>query len=301
MVGKTNVGGGGSAIAEPYAYIHVAYTAGATCTATNGLKTLTSPNTSGGVLFLIPEPNALPETWTITLTNGILSKTAQVSITEQYQFKDITLLLSRLPAGYQEVEYLESSGTQYIDTGYAFSSYSSGTNRLTTEFDITYMALPNSHNPSVVGGINSGTAPHYAFPYFRPTGSNAIYVHSADSMSIPSFSIGAKYSAVINDADHKIYHDDTELGTIDFSTASNPSATFVLFAARIIGGSESCSDLANARIYSFIVKDNTTNEIKMNLVPCYRTSDAVAGMIDLVSSTFLTNSGTGTFAVGADV
>lgn len=303
MVGKTNVGGGRSAIVEPYAYIHVAYTAGATCTATNGPKTLTSPNTSGEVLFLIPEPNALPETWTITLTNGILSKTAQVSIVGQYQFKDITLLLSRLPAGYQEVEYLESSGTQYIDTGYAFSNNSSGTNRLTTEFDITYMALPNSHNPSVVGGIDAGTASHYAFPYFRPTGSDAFYVYTADSMSIPSFLIGTKYSAVINDADHKIYHDDTELGTIDFSTASNPSATFVLFAARVTGGSagDLAGDFANARIYSFIVKNNTTNEIKMNLVPCYRTSDAVAGMIDLVSSTFLTNSGTGTFAVGADV
>ena len=26
--------------------------------------------------------------------------------------------ISRLPKGYQEVEYIESSGTQYIDTGY---------------------------------------------------------------------------------------------------------------------------------------------------------------------------------------
>ena len=29
---------------------------------------------------------------------------------------------SRLPAGYREVEYLESTGTQYIDTGYAITS-----------------------------------------------------------------------------------------------------------------------------------------------------------------------------------
>lgn len=303
MIGRVNVGGGGRGAAEAFAYIHVTYTAGAVCTATNGSATFAAPNTSGSVVFAIPEPSSLPETWTIMVTDGVANKTTQVSITAQYQFEDIVLLLSRLPLGYQEVEYLESSGTQYIDTGYAFSTDSSGTNRFTTEFDITYMALPNSHNPSVVGGINSGTASHYAFPYFRPTGSDAFYVYTADSMSIPSFLIGTKYSAVINDADHKIYHDDTELGTIDFSTASNPSATFLLFAARVVGGSvvDMAGDLANARIYSFIVKNNTTNEIKMNLVPCYRTSDAVAGMIDLVSSTFLTNSGTGTFVVGPDV
>ena len=299
MVGRINVGGGSTAVAEPFAYIRVTYTAGAVCTASNGTKTLTAPNTSGEVLFLIPEPDVLPETWTIALTNGVLSKSTQVSITAQYQFDDITLLLSRLPEGYQEVEYLESSGTQYIDTGFAFSS--SGANRLTAEFDIVYMTLPNSHNPSLVGGLTNGTEPHYAFPLFRPSGDTAVYAYSASAAYISDFAIGTKYSAIINDANHKIYHDDVELATIDFSTASNPTQTFCLFAARVVGGSETAGYLANARIYSFIVKNNSTNEILKNLVPCYRISDSVAGMIDLVSNTFLTNSGTGTFVVGQDV
>ena len=299
MIGRVNVGGGGRGAAEAFAYIHVTYTAGAVCTATNGSVTLTAPNTSGGVMFAIQEPSSLPETWTIALTNGVLNRSTQVSITAQYQFDDITLLLSRLPAGYQEVEYLESSGTQYIDTGFAFSS--SGANRLTAEFDIVYMTLPNSHNPSLVGGLTNGTEPHYAFPLFRPSGDTAVYAYSASAAYISNFAIGAKYSAVINDANHKIYHDDVELATIDFSTASNPTQTFCLFAARVVGGSETAGYLANARIYSFIVKNNSTNEILKNLVPCYRISDSVAGMIDLVSNTFLTNSGTGTFVVGQDV
>lgn len=297
MVGRINVGGG--VVTAAWAYIAVTYPAGSTCTATNGTTTLTAQGTSGLYVFQIPEPTTTPETWTVSCTDGTKTKSATVEISTQYSATNVALRYSRLPDGYQEVEYLESSGTQYIDTGFAFSS--SGANRLTAEFDIVYMTLPNSHNPSLVGGLTNGTEPHYAFPLFRPSGDTAVYAYSASAAYISDFAIGAKYSAVINDANHKIYHDDVELATIDFSTASNPTQTFCLFAARVVGGSETAGYLANARIYSFIVKNNSTNEILKNLVPCYRISDSVAGMIDLVSGSFLTNAGSGTFVVGPDV
>ena len=297
MVGRINVCGG--VVTAAWAYIAVTYPAGSTCTATNGTTTLTAQGTSGLYVFQIPEPTTTPETWTVSCTDGTKTKSATVEISTQYSATNVALRYSRLPDGYQEVEYLESSGTQYIDTGFAFSS--SGANRLTAEFDIVYMTLPNSHNPSLVGGLTNGTEPHYAFPLFRPSGDTAVYAYSASAAYISDFAIGAKYSAVINDANHKIYHDDVELATIDFSTASNPTQTFCLFAARVVGGSETAGYLANARIYSFIVKNNSTNEILKNLVPCYRISDSVAGMIDLVSGSFLTNAGSGTFVVGPDV
>ena len=105
MIGRVNVGGGGRGAAEAFAYIHVTYTAGAVCTATNGSVTLTAPNTSGGVMFAIQEPSSLPETWTIALTNGVMNRSTQVSITAQYQFDDITLLMFKFD---NENEVLES-------------------------------------------------------------------------------------------------------------------------------------------------------------------------------------------------
>lgn len=39
----------------------------------------------------------------------------------------------------------------------------------------------------------------------------------------------------------------------------------------------------------------------MNLIPCYRKSDNVAGMYDLVSKQFFTNAGSGSFVVGPNV
>jgi hypothetical protein len=43
------------------------------------------------------------------------------------------------------------------------------------------------------------------------------------------------------------------------------------------------------------------DELICNLVPCYRKSDSVIGMYDLVRGIFLTNAGAGTFTKGADV
>lgn len=53
------------------------------------------------------------------------------------------------------------------------------------------------------------------------------------------------------------------------------------------------------RIKSFIVRQ--AGETVCDLIPCYRKSDVEIGMYDLVSKTFLTNAGTGTFTKGADV
>ena len=43
------------------------------------------------------------------------------------------------------------------------------------------------------------------------------------------------------------------------------------------------------------------NEVVRNFIPCYRKSDGVRGLYDKVNNVFYTNSGTGTFAIGADV
>ena len=55
-----------------------------------------------------------------------------------------------------------------------------------------------------------------------------------------------------------------------------------------------------SKIYYFKIYDNNNNLI-CDLVPCYRKSDGVIGMYDLVSDVFRTNLGTGTFTKGPDV
>ncbi len=83
------VGGGGSG--DTFAFISVTYPAGSTCTVTNGTTTLTAPDTSGTVAFRIPTPVNLPESWTVSCSNGTDSTSAIVSITYEGQGEDVEL------------------------------------------------------------------------------------------------------------------------------------------------------------------------------------------------------------------
>lgn len=53
------------------------------------------------------------------------------------------------------------------------------------------------------------------------------------------------------------------------------------------------------KIYSVLLERDGT--IVADLVPCYRKADGEIGMYDIVSNTFFTNVGTGTFARGGNV
>lgn len=69
------------------AYIDVTYPSGSTCTCSNGTTTLTDPNTTGQVIFNIPEAG----TWTVSCTDGTNSKSQSVSITTEGQSVSVAL------------------------------------------------------------------------------------------------------------------------------------------------------------------------------------------------------------------
>ena len=83
--------GGGGGSGKLFAAVQVSYPIGSTCTATNGSKTLKANDSSGLALFSIPEPKALPETWTITATDGTNTKSVSVEITEKGQIMSVEL------------------------------------------------------------------------------------------------------------------------------------------------------------------------------------------------------------------
>ena len=81
--------GGGSSFA---AIIQVTYNAGATCTCSNGSKTLTAPDTSGNVTFIVKSKG----TWTITTILGSRSKTASVNITADGQVETVEVFVAKI-------------------------------------------------------------------------------------------------------------------------------------------------------------------------------------------------------------
>ena len=81
--------GGGSSFA---AVIQVTYSSGAVCTCTNGGTTLTAPDTSGSVNFIVKRKGS----WTITVTLGSKTKTRVVSITSDGQFEAIEVFTAKI-------------------------------------------------------------------------------------------------------------------------------------------------------------------------------------------------------------
>ena len=281
MYCMTNAGGGGSG-SSAWAYIGVTYPSGSVCTATNGNTTLNAQGTSGLYVFHIPQPSSTPETWTVSCTDGTRNKSATVSISQQYQFEVVALVYGRLPVGYQEVEYLQSSGTQYFDLG----MYN---NLANTEITLDFMLLAYAQANAVLGANNTSANIVYIG---RPDGNSSPYNMSYwySTKRTGTATLNERVEAVVNDDNGNILENNTIVGTATISSSLN--TRLYLFGV-------ASNSLVNARVYALSMRNKTTNSSILNYVPCYRTSDNQAGFYDLTNSVFVT--GTGTFIVGADV
>lgn len=190
---------------------------------------------------------------------------------------------SRLPAAYQEVRYLQSSGTQYIDTGITGSSetelsvdiYSNNTsqqyNRIAGRFD-----LDNNASITMIYWINA--EPSWRF------GSNSQGVSKLPGAGRHLFTTSISGGYVdgvkkVNWVNQTAFASQLTL----YLCANIPQA-----ANGLIGN-----------IYSATIK---TSGVKTGeFIPCYRKADNVPGMYDIVRNIFFVNAGSGNFVVGPDV
>ena len=203
----------------------------------------------------------------------------------------------RIPVEYQEVEYLESSGTQYIITDKYLSE------DVITEFKYTHLAYGQRYAAMFGAIVNSSSNP--AFVMFRDsngvgkvTGRFGKWTDSSNNYI--DTSITYSYGDILEGkcGINWIEYDGTRYtgGLVWDNALSN--ADMGLFC-RAINGSVFTNSLAVGRIY--YLKFCNASELVANLIPCYRKSDSEPGMYDTVTKQFFTNAGSGTFIVGNDV
>lgn len=188
----------------------------------------------------------------------------------------------RLPGEYREVEYIQATGSQYIDTGIVPSD---NTYQVSTKIVST-----TTEQNIVVLGTNDSS--HYQLTPF----SGKWYVgKNGKETGYGSYSatVGQEYVIDFNDSSNGVVVNNETL-----CTGQTFGSTASIKMARRGDGTASNGKY---KYFYFKVLNNTTGELLMDLVPCYRRSDSVAGMYDLVSKTFFANAGTGTFIVGGDV
>ena len=188
---------------------------------------------------------------------------------------------ANLPSGYTELEYIESSGTQWIDTGYTPNQDTS------VMLDAQYINY-NSGTQGILFGART-SATENVFVIQRLTAGNWNMGYNAASVIVGT--ADTNRHMFYKDKQYQ-YLDGVLKGTGTYSSFTCPG-TAILFGFNNAGTPNPTS--FPAKIYSFKMWNNET--LVRNLVPA-KNSSGVVGMYDTVNNVFYTNKGTGTFTAG---
>ena len=183
-----------------------------------------------------------------------------------------------LPEGYTQLMYLESSGTQYINTGFTPNQDA----RIQLDCERT-AANATDHFFGVRTGNSASSA--FAF-YIYNSGWRWAYNNATASGTGPDI---GRYFIDANKNITTINGDTTLTGTYASFTAAAAAPLFAMLSAPS-GFSYGSFRLYTCRIYNngLMVRD---------FIPC-RNASGTIGLYDLVNGQFYTNAGTGAFTAG---
>ena len=193
-----------------------------------------------------------------------------------------------LPSGYVELEYIESSGTQYINTEIVPKS----TTRIVSDF--SFVELP-SGSLAASGWVNGG-------------GKQFWFGVGSDGNFKASVSGNATSSPAGVAADTGRHSFDISTSTLEFDGtefANQGSAftdeasgnTLYLFAGHVTW-SPYVAYQTKMRLYSCQIYDGAS--LVRDFVPVRRVSDSTLGLYDCVAGSFFANAGSGSFSAGSE-
>lgn len=198
---------------------------------------------------------------------------------------DTTYGDSLLPDGYTELSYIQSSGTQYIDSGFIPNQDT----RL--EMVCSPLSVVDANDGS--GFIPYGAGESYTSRAFECYTANSQYEFNYDGQYgfIGSTSTGQKLSISHNKNEIKLIIDGSTTLTKSFNYQSFTAPyTMTLFAIHRSSVTRGLMKLYACKIY-----DNGT--LVRDFVPCISDSGDV-GLYDIVEEQFYANAGTGVFTAG---
>lgn len=187
-----------------------------------------------------------------------------------------TMPASRLPEGYTEVQYIQSSGTQYVDTGFKPNQNSRLLIKLSTSETGSHTVFGAD-----LGWTDDGFALGVGFTHYgKETG------------TISGLNNGSPHEVDFNK--NIISMDGKPVLTMGNSTFSVPH-NLALFANNRAGGIQEKTTMV---LYYCRIYDGNT--IIRDYIPCKNAAGAV-GLYDLIGQKFYGNAGTGSFTAGSAV
>ena len=195
-----------------------------------------------------------------------------------------------IPSTYTELDYIESSGTQYIDSGYKASSNTG------VYADFQYNSTTDTQR---LFGIDANANVNDTISYSFYVSSNKFgysYQNNIGNRVNTNVSVGTNRHTVSfnKNNDKKLYIDDGN--TYSGNLSSNPTNTstqnvYIMANNRI--NTNVVDSYSKVRIYSFQIYESGT--LVRNYVPAKRNSDNELGLYETINDVFYENSGTGSF------
>ena len=195
---------------------------------------------------------------------------------------------SKLPSSYIEVDYIQSSGTQYIDTGMKANQ--------NTSVEIVIEGLTNASN-KILGSRSSATSNNFSILTGLVSGNLSLvtdfqnYQNNRLSVNIND-NLDDKFTIKLSNTSMSINSTQQSIST--YTNFTTPNNIYIFNASGTYP-----NGYVNASTKLYYCKIWSSGTLVRDFIPCYRKSDNSAGLYDLVNGVFYENSGTGEFEYGA--
>ena len=196
--------------------------------------------------------------------------------------------IANLPEGYTQLEYIQCTGTQYIDTGINI-------NTTTSRYETKISPSLVSGTIGIFGTRNSSSANQSSMNVFIIDGAFRLdWLYGAMGSIVRNISSNTEYTISIT-------RGLATINNVNYVSGENTSidSSYTFYVGSFNNAGSVFSNGFSGKIYYSKLYNN--NILVFDGVPCYRKSDNEIGMYDLVSNTFFTNAGTGTFTAGAEI
>ena len=193
-----------------------------------------------------------------------------------------------LPIEYRQVEYIESTGTQYIDTEIMPNQ--------NTGFDVEFLTknkfnMTSGEFGSIFGAREGSSVNELQLSSYSRDEDKGL-IRFGDRGRNAGLIENTKMQCSLKNKIYTNYNDVTINFTNDFATP----CSLTVFA---LNNNGTITQHGSVQIFS--LKLYNLDTLIRDFVPCYRKSDGVIGLYDLVEQKFYTNQGTGNFIKGAEI
>lgn len=214
-----------------------------------------------------------------------------------------------LPDEYQLVEYLQSSGVEYIDTNSRIIANTRFTCTWGSVFNNGSFVASSTENKGYGQGNASGSSPNIAGGGRLQNGVVTFWFSGSNYSTSLNASLSTSiYTDIIATSENTLNFSMTDIisGTVFIN---NPITNFTnypvnnMFLFRDSSGQHPFYSAKKIYDVKFETRASSSEDfvVVKHLIPCYRKSDHVCGFYDIIGNEFYTNTGTGAFVSGSEI